>query len=67
MIPFRLRIRETDLINDGQKQLPAKTVYAHLQPGQQEILNSRRACLGKISLCISLKTRRWRVVDCDFS
>jgi len=42
VIPFRLRIRETDLIGDGQKQLPAKTVFAHLQPGQKEILNSRR-------------------------
>jgi len=42
IIRFRLRIRETDLINDGQKQFPAKTVFAHLQPGQQEILNSRR-------------------------
>jgi len=33
IIHFRLRIRETDLISDGQKQLPAKTVFAHLQPG----------------------------------
>ena len=42
IIRFRLRIRETDLISDGQKKFPAKTVFAHLQPGQQEILNSRR-------------------------
>ena len=42
IIYFRLRIRETDLINDGQQQLPAKKVFAHLQPGQQKILNSRR-------------------------
>jgi hypothetical protein len=55
IIPFRLRIRETDLINDGQKTLPAKTVFAHLQPGQKEILNSRRACLGKIGLCVGVK------------
>ena len=30
------------MISDGQKQLPAKTVCAHLKPGEKEILNSRR-------------------------
>jgi hypothetical protein len=48
IIRFRLRLRETDLINDGQKQLSAKTVFAHLQPGQQEILNSRRWVWGRL-------------------
>jgi hypothetical protein len=48
IIRFRLRIRETDLMSDGQQQLPAKTVFAHLQPGQQEILSSRRWVWGRL-------------------
>ncbi|MGV2828740.1 hypothetical protein ACLFKQ_12630 [Myxosarcina sp. GI1(2024)] len=30
---FRLRLRESDLISDGQKSLSAKILFAHLQPG----------------------------------
>ncbi len=33
MIPFRIRIRETDQISDGQKRLAASIIFAHLQPG----------------------------------
>jgi len=55
IIPFRLRIRETDLINDGQKTLPAKTVFAHLQPGQKEILNSRRWVWGRLVYVSALR------------
>ena len=42
MIRFRIRIRETDQISDGQKRLAAAIIFAHLQPGQREILSGRR-------------------------
>jgi hypothetical protein len=42
IIPFRIRIRETDQISDGQKRLAASIIFAHLQPGQREILSGRR-------------------------
>ena len=46
MIRFRIRIRETDRISDGQQKLPASIVFAHLQPGQREILSGRRWVWG---------------------
>ena len=42
MIRFRIRIRETDRISDGRQKLTASIVFAHLQPGQPEILSGRR-------------------------
>lgn len=47
MIPFRLRIRESDLIFDGKKQLRASIVFAHLQPGQSEILSGKKLVWGR--------------------
>ena len=37
VIQFRLRIRESDRIFDGKKQLRASIVFAHLQPGQTRV------------------------------
>lgn len=45
---FRLRLRETDLISDGHKRLCARIIFAHLQPGQREVLNSRRWVWGRL-------------------
>lgn len=42
MIQFRIRIKETDQISNGQKRLSASTVFAHLQPNKQEILSGRQ-------------------------
>lgn len=47
IISFRLRIRKSDRINDGQKNLRASTVFAHLKPGQTEILSGRRRVWGR--------------------
>lgn len=33
VIRFRLRIRASDRINDGRKELRASIIFAHLQPG----------------------------------
>ena len=48
IIPFRLRIREIERIYDGQKNLSVKIIFAHLQPGQTEILSGRRWVWGRL-------------------
>ncbi len=50
MIRFRIRIRETDQISDGQKRLAASIMFAHLQPGQREILSGRRWVWGRAGI-----------------
>lgn len=52
---FRLRLRESDLISDGQKSLSAKILFAHLQPGQQAILNSPRWVWGRFVFVSALR------------
>ncbi len=44
---FRIRIRHSDKISDGQKQLRASIIFAHLQPGQAQILSGRRWVWGR--------------------
>ena len=46
-IPFRLRIRKSDRINDGEKQLRASIVFANLKPGQTQILSGRKWVWGR--------------------
>ncbi len=55
MMPFRIRIRETDLISDGRKSLRAKILFAHIKPGQQEILNSPRWVWGRFVYVSALR------------
>jgi hypothetical protein len=55
IVPFRIRIRETDLISDRQKNLSAKIIFAHLQPGQQEVLNSPRWVWGRLVYISALR------------
>lgn len=55
VIPFRIRIRETDLISDHQKKLSASILFAHLQPGQREILSSRRWVWGRLVYISALR------------
>jgi len=47
IIPFRLRIRKSDRISDGKKQLRASIIFAHLKPGQTQILSNRRWVWGR--------------------
>lgn len=54
-IPFRIRIRESDQISDGQKRLAASIVFAHLQPGQQEILSGCRWVWGRLVYISALR------------
>ncbi len=42
-----MRIRESDQIGDGRKQLRASIVFAHLQPGQTQVLSGKRLVWGR--------------------
>ena len=46
-IRFRLRIRHSDKISDGKQKLKAAVVFAHLLPGQTQILSGRRWVWGR--------------------
>ncbi|MGL5075574.1 MAG: IS4 family transposase [Waterburya sp.] len=47
VISFRLRIKKSDRISDGKKQLKASIVFANLKPGQTQILSGRRWVWGR--------------------
>jgi hypothetical protein len=55
IISFRLRIKANHKIYDGQKSLSAAIVFAHLQPGQSEVLNGRRLVLGRMVYVSALR------------
>lgn len=46
-ISFRLRIRKSDRIFNGKKELRASIIFAHLKPGQTRILSGRRWVWGR--------------------
>lgn len=46
MVEFRIRTRESDKLDDGQRALKAKIVFAHLQVNQQQVLAHRRQVWG---------------------
>ena len=46
-IYFRLRIRESDQIDNGRRQLRASIVFAHLQPGPTQVLSGKRLVWGR--------------------
>lgn len=45
--PFRLRIRDAELLGDGHRRLKVRVVFAHLQPGQTQVLAKRRRLWGR--------------------
>ena len=45
-IPFRLRIRNSDRIDNGRRQVRASIIFAHLQPGQTETLSGKKLIWG---------------------
>ncbi len=46
MMSFRIRIRETELLGDGQHQLSTKIVFSHLQIGEKSLLKRKRILWG---------------------
>ena len=55
MIRFRLRILKSDRIGDGRKQLRASIVFAHLQPGQTQVLSGKRLVWGRLVYISALR------------
>ena len=45
--PFRMRIRDSELLCDGHRTLKVRTVFAHLQIGQTRVLPKRRRLWGR--------------------
>lgn len=45
-MPFRIRIRETDLLGDGQHEFPTRIIFSHLKIGQIELLKRKRTLWG---------------------
>jgi hypothetical protein len=46
-LPFRIRIRESDKLDDGKNCLKAKVVFSSLQVGKQVVLSKPRKLWGK--------------------
>ena len=55
MIRFRLRIRNSDKIDDGRRQLRASIIFAHLQPGQTQTLSGTRLVWGRLVYVSALR------------
>ena len=55
IIQFRLRIRESDRIDDGRKQLRASIIFAHLQPGQTQVLSGKKLVWGRLVYVSALR------------
>ena len=47
-IRFRIRIRDKEMLSDGQQKLPGRIVFAHLQPGQTQVLKQPRQLWGQL-------------------
>lgn len=47
-IPFCLRIRASDTIDNGKRQLRASIVFSNLQPGQALILSGKKFVWGRL-------------------
>nr|RNJ65087.1 MAG: IS4 family transposase [Leptolyngbya sp. IPPAS B-1204] len=45
-LPFRIRIRESDKLDDGHKSLKAKVIFSGLEVGQQQVLRKPRQMWG---------------------
>ena len=54
-ISFRLRIKKSDRIGNGKRQLRASIVFANLKPGQTQILSGRRWVWGRLVYVSALR------------
>lgn len=55
IIPFRLRIRESEKISQGKKCLRAAVLFSHLQVGQSQVLSTRSWIWGRLSYVSALR------------
>ena len=61
-IRFRLRIRHSDKISNGKQKLRASVVFAHLLPGQSQVLSGRRWVWGRSVYVAGLRLEKNMVV-----
>ncbi len=54
-IPFCLRIRESDTIDNGKRQLRASIVFANLKPGQTRTLSGKKLVWGRLVYVSALR------------
>ena len=47
-IPFCLRIRESDMIDNGKRQLRASIIFSNLKPGQTRTLSGKKGVWGRL-------------------
>lgn len=55
LMPFRIRIRESDKLDNGRTALKGKVVFAHLKPKQTQVLKNRRCLWGHWVYVTALK------------
>lgn len=46
-MPFRMRIRDSELLYDGHRAINVRTTFAHLKPGEKGLLTKRRRLWGR--------------------
>ena len=61
-IPFCLRIRNSDQIDNGRQQLRASIVFAHLKPGQIKTLSGKRLVWGRLVYVSALRLERGKLL-----
>lgn len=54
-VPFRLRIRESDQIDNGKKKLRASLFFANLKPGHTRILSGKKLVWGRLVYVSALR------------
>ena len=55
LIPFRIRIRESDKLANGRTALKGKVIFAHLKPHHTQVLKNRRCLWGHWVYVAALK------------
>ncbi len=58
-ISFRIRIRESDCLGDGQRTLKARVLFQHLQPHQRQVISKRRRLWGRWLYIKVSPTKLW--------
>ena len=46
MIPFRIRIRDSELLGDGKQKVATRVIFSHLKIGQSSLLKRKRILWG---------------------
>ena len=54
-IPFCLRIRESDMIDNGKRQLRASIIFSNLKPGQTRTLSGKKGVWGRLVYVSALR------------